>query len=208
VTWIKFCGCQTWSDVSKAVEAGADAIGLIFAPSPRTVRWDDAREIARKMPENVEPVAVFVDPSAGEIDAVSALFPRLSIQLSGAETADFVHRYARRAIKAIRVDGTQDSDAVTDACRPYSQALILFDTRSGDLEGGTGRTFPWRTVAPIARNRRVVVAGGLTPQNVGECIRTVRPFGVDVRSGIETGNRKDPDKMRAFVRAVREADGS
>lgn len=207
-TWIKFCGCRTWSDVSNAIEAGADAVGLIFASSPRKVRWDDAREISRKLPQDIEPVAVFVDPSADEINAVRMLFPHMSVQLSGNETADFVHRYGDRAIKAIHVDGNPDPGDLADACRLYWQALILFDTRYGDLVGGTGRTFPWETVAPIGRERPVVVAGGLTPANVGDCIRAIRPFGVDVRSGIETNDRKDAEKMQAFVRAVREADAS
>lgn len=207
-TWIKFCGCRTWSDVSSAIDAGADAVGLIFASSPRRVRWDDAREIARRLPAEVEAVGVFVDPSPEDINAVRMLFPRMSIQLSGNETAEFVHRYGDRAIKAIHVNGKQQPGDIADACRLYWQALILFDTQYGDLVGGTGRTFPWETVAPIGRERPVVVAGGLTPENVGECVRAVRPFGVDVRTGIETNDRKDPEKMAAFVRAVREADAS
>lgn len=207
-TWIKFCGCRTWPEVSRAIEAGADAFGLIFASSPRHVEWDDAREIARHLPQEIEPVGVFVDPSPEDIDAVRTLFPDMSVQLSGNETAEFVHRYGERAIKAIHVDAEQDPRNVADACSLYGQALILFDTHDGDLAGGTGRTFPWQTVAPIGRERPVVVAGGLTPQNVGDCIRSIRPFGVDVRSGIETGDRKDPEKMAAFVRAVREADAS
>jgi len=207
-TWIKFCGCRTWSDVSYAIEAGADAVGLIFASSPRKVGWDDAREISRKLPDEIDPVAVFVDPSAEEIDAVCALFRRTFVQLSGKETAGFVGRYGDRAIKAIHVDARQGSDDIADACRPYGQARILFDARHGHLAGGTGTTFPWETVVGIGRERPVVVAGGLTPENVGQCVRTVRPFGVDVRSGVETGDRKDVEKMRAFVRAVREADGS
>jgi phosphoribosylanthranilate isomerase len=207
-TWIKFCGCRTWDDVAFAVEAGADAVGLIFAPSPRKVKWEDAHEIARKLPTEIEAVGVFVDPSAEDINAVRMLFPRMSVQLSGNETAEFVRRYGDRAIKAIHVGAQHDPEAIAQACRLYWQALILFDTHYGDLVGGTGKTFAWETVAPIGRERPVVVAGGLTPANVGDCIKTVRPFGVDVRSGIETGDRKDPEKMRAFVRAVREADGS
>lgn len=207
-TWIKFCGCRTWSDVASAIEAGADAVGLIFAASPRRVQWDDAREIARRLPEEMAPVGVFVDPSLEDVDAVRELFPRMSVQLSGNESAEFVRRYGERAIKAIRVGGAQDPADIAAACRSYGEALILFDTQDGDLAGGTGRTFPWQSVAPIGRERRVVVAGGLTPLNVGNCVRAVRPFGVDVRSGIESGDCKDPQKMAAFVRAVREADAS
>ena len=205
-TWIKFCGCRSWSDVELSIECGVDAVGMIFAPSPRKISWDAAREIARKLPPSIEPVAVFVNPTADEVNAVRVLFPHMSVQLSGNEEAAFVHRYGDRAIKAIHVDVAHDSDDLAMACRLFDEALILFDTLYGDLKGGSARTFPWQNVAPIGRQRPVVIAGGLTAENVADCIRTVRPFGVDVRNGIETNDRKDPEKMRAFVRAVREAD--
>ena len=205
-TWIKICGCTSWREVSAAIDAGADAIGMIFAPSPRRIKWDAAREVARKLPADIEPVAVFVDPSTDEIDTVRMLFPSMSVQLAGNETAEFVHRYGDRAIKVIHVAAGQDPSDVADAVSLYWQALILFDARVEGMQGGTGKTFPWESVAGISRQRQVVVAGGLTAENVGSCIRAVRPFGVDVRSGVETDGRKDEAKMRAFVRAVQEAD--
>ena len=205
-TWIKICGCASWNDASTAIEAGADAIGMIFAPSPRRISWDAAREIARKLPGDVEPVAVFVDPSDDEINAVRMLFPSMSVQLAGNETAEFVHRYGDRAIKVIHVRAGQDPSDIADAVRLHWQALILFDAYEPGTAGGTGKTFPWEIVTEIGKQRHVVVAGGLTPENVGECIRTVRPFGVDVRSGVETDGHKDAEKIAAFMRAVREAD--
>ena len=112
-------------------------------------------------------------------------------------------------IKTIHVaqDAT-DSAAVERAGNEHPRAILLFDTIAGGQSGGTGITFPWRTIAPIARERQVIVGGGLTPQNVSNCVRTIRPFGVDVRSGIETDGRKDLSKMRAFVQAVKETDAS
>ncbi|HEY9179436.1 MAG TPA: hypothetical protein VIO32_01875, partial [Candidatus Baltobacteraceae bacterium] len=88
----------------------------------------------------------------------------------------------------------------------HPRAILLFDTITNGQRGGTGVTFPWRTIAPVARQRQVVVGGGLTPENVSNCVRTVRPFGVDVRTGIETNGRKDLTKMRAFVQAVKDTD--
>jgi phosphoribosylanthranilate isomerase len=180
---------------------------MIFASSPRRVSWDAARDIARHLPDDVEPVAVFVDPSPDEINVVRMIFPQMAVQLSGNETAGFVARYGDRAIKAIHVDPKLDPGDISDACRLYWQALILFDTLDR-LPGGNAKTFPWESVIPIARQRPVVIAGGLTPDNVADCIRIVQPFGVDVRTGIETGDRKDPEKMRAFISAVREADAA
>jgi phosphoribosylanthranilate isomerase len=206
VTWIKFCGCTSWSDVAGAIDAKADAVGLIFAPSPRRISWDAAREVAQRVPSGIDLVAVFVDPSDEEISAVRVLFPGMMVQLSGKEPADQVRRYGKRAIKAIGVDATADPEAIADACRLYGDAMILFDTRYGGVYGGTGKPFPWDRVAGVARERAIVVAGGLTPENVADCVKTLRPYGVDVRGGIETDNRKDPEKMRAFVQAVRQAD--
>ena len=205
-TWIKFCGCTSWDDVAASIGAGADAVGFIFAPSPRRIAWEAAWEIARKLSSAVAAVGVFVDPSARDVDAARSLFSEMTVQLCGTETADLVARYGDRAIKAIGVGEATTTNDLDQACSAYDRALILFDTKDARVAGGTGRTFDWATVAPISRRRSVIVAGGLTPENVGDCVRAVRPFGVDVRSGVETHGRKDPAKMRAFVRAVRAAD--
>ncbi|HEX3672428.1 MAG TPA: phosphoribosylanthranilate isomerase [Candidatus Cybelea sp.] len=201
--WIKFCGCTSWNDVELAIDAGANAFGMIFAPSPRRIGLDVAGEIARRLTPSIDPVAVFVNPELSFVDEVTALFPRARLQFSGDEPPDFVARYGDRAIKAIHVDplGT----LVAQRAAGFPQATLLFDSRQDGLAGGTGTSFPWEHVVPIARERRVIVAGGLTPENVAACVERVRPFGVDVRTGIETGDRKDAEKMRAFVRAVREA---
>lgn len=201
--WIKFCGCRSWNDVEQAVEAGADAFGMIFAPSPRQISSESASDIARRVPVSIEPVAVFVNPPAELVESVRALFPRLRLQFSGDETPDFVARFGERAIKAIHVDA--EATLVGERAARFPEATLLLDARHDGLAGGTGRTFAWEHAVALARGRRVVVAGGLTPENVQECVRSVRPFGVDVRNGIETNEGKDLEKMRAFVRAVREA---
>ncbi len=201
--WIKFCGCTSLHDVTLAREAGADAFGMIFAPSPRRIAFEAAQEIARRAPAGIAPVAVFVNPEPTDVDAAVELFPNALLQFSGDETPEFVGRFGERAIKAIHIDDR--STRVEERCERYPQALLLFDARQDGMAGGTGRTFDWSLAAPIAAKRRVVVAGGLQPENVGDCVTLVRPFGVDVRTGIETEGYKDPEKMKAFVRAVRQA---
>lgn len=201
--WVKFCGCTSWKDVELAIDAGADAFGMIFASSPRQISLETASDIARRLSASIEPVAVFVNPGGDLVESVRALFPRLRLQFSGDETPDFVARFGERAIKAIHVD--PDATLVAQRAAHFPDATLLLDARHDGMAGGTGRTFAWEHAVPIARERRVVVAGGLTPENVAECVERVRPFGVDVRNGIETGDRKDLEKMRAFVRAVRQA---
>lgn len=203
-TWIKLCGCTTWADVEMAIDAGADAFGMIFAASPRRIATAAAAEIAARVPPSIVPVAVFVDPSQAEVDAVVSLFPQAWLQFSGAESAEFVAPYGDRAIKAIHVD--VGGARIEVRAGRFARALLLFDSRDDGLAGGTGKSFPWKHAVPIAATRRVIVAGGLRSENVAECVTSVRPFGVDVRSGIESEGRKDLRKMRAFVRAVREAD--
>ncbi len=202
-SWIKFCGCTSAADVALAAETGADAFGMIFAPSPRRITFEAAEEIARRLPASLVPVAVFVNPQREEVDGVLEAFPRAMLQFSGDETPEFVGRYGDRAIKAIHVD---DRGALLDErCERYPEAIVLFDARHDGMAGGTGLTFDWNHALPIVGKRRVVIAGGLGPENVGECVERAHPFGVDVRSGIETEGRKDPQKMRDFVNAVRGA---
>ncbi len=206
-TRIKFCGATSWSDVELALETGADAVGLIFADSPRRIEWDAAREIAGRIPAQITPVAVFVNPTRDEVARVRDLFPQALIQLSGDEPPGFATAIGGSVIKAIHV-GDESPLEMERICQRYAPSLVLFDTRVAGRYGGTGVTFDWTNIAKLAQWHPVIVAGGLTPENVGACVSRVRPFGVDVRSGIETDGRKDIAKMRAFVRAVRESDAA
>lgn len=201
--WIKFCGCTGRADVDLAIEAGANAFGMIFAPSPREISLEAAAEIARRPPA-IEPVAVFVNPSQALVDDVRDMFPQALLQFSGDEPPEFVARYGDRAIKAVHVD--RDAINLAERAARFPDATLLLDARHDGMAGGTGTTFPWEHAIPIAQTRRVIIAGGLNPENVAACIERVRPFGVDVRTGIERNDRKDFDKMQAFVRAVRSLD--
>ena len=189
------------------MDTGADAVGFIFAPSPRRITESVARDIARSLPPFITPVGVFVNPSYEDLARARAIFPDLVVQLSGDETPVFVSSIEGKIIKAVHVEpGGETEEALGARSDEYPRSIILFDTKSADAPGGTGRVFNWRGAVPIARRRQVMVGGGLTPENVSNCVRTIRPYGVDVRSGIETEGRKDIVKMRAFVQAVKETD--
>jgi phosphoribosylanthranilate isomerase len=207
-TRIKFCGCTSPGDVALAIRAGADAFGMIFAPSPRRIAWSDARAIAGALHDRIMPVGVFVNPTREEIETARQIFPDRAVQLSGEESPEFVERLDGPVFKAVHVDAGASEADVEKRCSLYPSAFILFDTNIAGTHGGTGVTFDWSKIARVARSRAIAVAGGLTPENVGECVRSTRPAWVDVRSGVETHGRKDEEKMARFVAAVRDQDAS
>ncbi|MEW6352206.1 MAG: phosphoribosylanthranilate isomerase [Thermodesulfobacteriota bacterium] len=200
---VKICGITTIEDAMAAVGAGADALGFVFAPSPRRVSPDRARAIVRELPPFVITVGVFVNAGLEEIRAIRAFCKLGLVQLHGSESEDFVNQLGSGTIKALRVG----SDTVV---RPesYAGATLLLDTYSPSAAGGTGTTFDWSLAAEVARSRPVILAGGLTPENVADAIRTVSPYGVDVSSGVEIEpGRKDHEKISRFVRRAKSANG-
>jgi phosphoribosylanthranilate isomerase len=209
-TRIKFCGCTSARDAEAAVELGVDAVGVIFAAaSPRRASPAAALQIARVVPAFTTLVGVFVEPAAAQVG--EALAAGYVAQFSGNESArDCEAMTAGAYIKVFHVapggDATLDPVEFERRAASYARATWMFDTDVAGKPGGTGRTFDWELARAAARRRPLIVSGGLTPDNVGACVRTLRPYGVDVRSGIETDGVKDLDKMRAFVRAVKEAD--
>ncbi len=207
-TRVKICGCTSAADVALAVDAGADAVGVILAEtSPRRVSVERFRDIAQAVPALTTLVAVFADPPEPLVD--EALKVGAIPQFHGHEPADACEAFAAGPyLKAFHVDDRRAPDAAAFArfAAPYEHATWLFDTAGVQgVSGGTGRTFRWEVARELAGERRFVVSGGLTPANVADCVRAVRPYAVDVRSGVETNGVKDPDKVRAFVRAVRAA---
>jgi phosphoribosylanthranilate isomerase len=208
-TRVKICGCTSAADVALAVDAGADAVGVILAErSERRVSIERFRDIAQAVPAFTTLVAVFVDPPASLVD--EALHSGAVPQFHGDEPGDACEAFAAGPyLKAFHVEtnGAYDPAAFARHARPFEHATWLFDTAGDDgRSGGTGRTFTWDIARRLAGDRRFVVSGGLTPENVGACVRTARPYAVDVRSGVETNGMKDPEKVRAFVRAVRAAE--
>ena len=196
-----------WADVRLAMQVGADYFGMIFASSPRRIDWDSACEIAARLDGSIAPVAVFVDPQLEDVERVQRVFPNACVQLCGDESPEFVEQISAPIFKVVHV-GDDDAESLAALCERYPSATILFDTATTTSRGGSGQTFVWQRVDSISQRRRTFIAGGLTVQNVATCIDAVRPFGVDVRSGIETNGRKDAQKMRAFMTTVRERDAA
>lgn len=201
-TRIKFCGMTSAREAALAGEAGADAVGVILASSPRYVDLSAAAAIAREVGQWLSLVAV--------VDADLSLVPRLcsigfSIQFAAPVEPEIAWR-ATGGAPYLRVVHLDERESAPVEAEIAPGETPLFDTAARCRLGGTGRAFQWDRIAALAARRRVVVAGGLEAGNVGACIRAVRPFAVDVRSGVEATAGKSPKKMRAFVRAVREAD--
>jgi phosphoribosylanthranilate isomerase len=198
-TRVKFCGMTSAADVALAVAAGADAVGLILAPSERQVTLEQAATIARAIPPFVSAVAVLGD-DIGDADALRAL--GFTLQFSGDESPETCELLAGGLpyIKVFHLDpGAPHLQPERYAA--YSRALWMFDTRVPGRRGGSGLPFDWSALATLSQTRRIVVSGGLTPENVADCLRAATPYAVDVRSGVESGGRKDAAKMRAFVDA-------
>lgn len=208
-TRVKICGCTSVADVELAVDAGADAVGVILAErSERRVGIERLRDIAQSVPALTTLVAVFVDPPASLVD--EALKVGAIPQFHGNEPAEACEAFAAGPyVKAFPIEKQRVyyPDQFAEYARGFEHATWMFDTAGKDgRSGGTGRTFAWEIARRLAGDRRFVVSGGLTPDNVGACVRAVRPYAVDVRSGVETNGMRDPEKVRAFVRAVRDAE--
>ena len=200
-TRVKICGITCPNHAHAAVRAGADAIGLVFyEPSPRYVTIPRAREVCRALPPMVSVVGVFVNPEPHEVDAVVDSVPVDLLQFHGDEPPERCAEAARPYIKAVRVRERAD---ILEASERYSGArALLLDAHHDALWGGTGMRFDW-SVVPGDIERPVVLAGGLTPENVADAIRRVRPFAVDVSGGVERApGDKDPSTMDRFMKEV------
>jgi phosphoribosylanthranilate isomerase len=204
-TRIKICGITRPEHGRAAADLGADAIGLVFwKPSVRAVSLEAAKAISAAVPPFVARVALFVDPPEEEVRAViDACRPEL-LQFHGAEPAGFCRRFGVPYIKAARVRPGLD---LLEFMRPYDDASgWLLDGYREDLPGGTGETFNWSLI-PQKLDRPVILSGGLTAANVGEAVRAVHPWAVDVSSGVEAARGvKDPERIAAFIAGVRNAD--
>ncbi len=204
-TWVKYCGMTCPEDARAACALGIQAIGLVFWPaSPRAVALDRARGTAADVPPGVDRIGIFVDADPRAIEAAARACGLTHVQFHGQETPAQIRASPLPAIKAIRVRDAGDLERLSEFA-PYA-AFLLLDALVPGMPGGTGTRFDWELAMRAAREHRVVLAGGLTPENVAEAVRRIRPWGVDVSSGIESApGRKDPAKMRAFVEAVRSA---
>ena len=204
-TRVKICGITSVGDGLAAARHGADAIGLIFyPPSPRLVTLERAREITASLPAFVARVAVFVNPAAADVEAViRACRPDL-LQFHGEEAADFCRSFGVPYLRALRVRPGVD---LLESLSLFGDAAgWLLDAYRQELYGGTGEAFDWELI-PRSLPRPLILSGGLDAENVGEAIRRVRPWAVDVSSGVEAAKGvKDERRIAAFMEAVRNAD--
>ncbi len=198
---IKICGITSKSIAGTACAAGADAIGLMFyAPSPRHLELDQAGEITRSLPPYVTSVGVVVNPEADYVTQIIRTAGVDQLQFHGEETDTYCQSFGLPYIKVLRV--ADDVDLLY-AERSYPGACgILLDTHTAELYGGSGKSFDWNRVN-YHGSKPVILAGGLTPENIPQALEVASPYGVDVSTGVETGGTKDPEKIAAFCHNIR-----
>jgi phosphoribosylanthranilate isomerase len=206
---VKICGITNWPDARRAVEAGADFLGFNFyPPSPRYITPAKARRIVQRLPKEICAVGVFVNESEDKILDIASTVGFVHLQLHGDESPATVGRLSRifPVMKAIRV---RKSFRPAQLARFKHAQAFLLDCFDANHWGGTGKTFDWRLVPRKKGDARIFLAGGITPENVGDAIRAAKPYAIDVCSGFESKpGKKDPKRMKAFMQAVREAQTS
>lgn len=202
---VKVCGITNAADALAAVEAGADALGFIFyEKSPRYVVPAVAANIIAELPPLVTPVGVFVNEGLATVRSIMDTCGLAMAQLHGDENVSYCRELARPAMKALRLRDRGSLLALAEYQGRGGVRGFVLDAFSELSYGGTGQITDWGLAAEVAKSTPILLAGGLTPDNVTEAIRTVRPYGVDVSSGVESApGKKDHAKMRAFVDAVR-----
>ena len=197
---VKICGLRDAAGTIAAVNAGADLLGFHFCPSPRRVSPEEAKEIVDGLAVRPKIVGVFIDQEQDEVRQIAEFVGLDLVQLHGSESPGFAA--GRPVIKVLKV-----KDGEIPGAEDWPDPVML-DSWSPDQRGGTGRTWDWELARPLLSRRRVFIAGGLEPGNVGVVVSEFKPYGVDVSSGVEASiGIKDPDKIREFVRAVRIAEG-
>ena len=210
---VKICGITEVDQVEAAAEAGADLIGVVFAPSPRQLTPEKAKVItgaAKK--EGLPVVGVFVDAPAAEVNRLANECGLDWVQLSGHEDTNSCRQLHHPLIKAVHIAPDWDEEQLLYYLESYQKQLrhhppiFLLDTHVEDKYGGTGQSFSWDIAKRAAERYPLIIAGGLAPENVGEVVAELKPWGVDVSSGVESGGTKDIKKIEAFVTAVRRAE--
>jgi phosphoribosylanthranilate isomerase len=197
--FVKICGITRRDDALAAVECGASAIGFVFWPdSPRFVDPAVARAISEALPPSVQAVGVFVNQHVDEINVIADRVQLSAVQLHGNEDELFSRQVRRSVIKAVTLaDGAGAVETWSE------QTILLVDAHDPIRRGGTGQLADWSAAAELAAKRRILLAGGITPENVAEAVARVRPYGIDVSSGVEaTPGVKDHDRLKALFRAL------
>ena len=201
---VKICGITRLVDAELAVDCGAGALGFVFWPdSPRFIDPESARTIVATLPAAVIPVGVFVNQPREHVNDVAVKVALGAIQLHGDESVEYARAMTRPVLKAIAL--AEASEESFD--RWPLETMILLDVHDPVRRGGTGRTVDWGRASDVAKRRPVILAGGLTPENVGDAISRVGPSGIDVSSGVESSpGVKDPDKLKALFAAMKKVE--
>ncbi len=201
MTYVKVCGLKDTEHVQVAVEAGANAVGFIFARSHRQISLLEAKALASVVPPTILKIGVFVNETKETVERYAREVPLDLVQLHGDESPEFAESLSVPVIKALSI--TNEDDVRKAAT--YNVDYYLFDTPGIEFRGGSGHTFDWTLLEKVNIPKdKVILAGGLHTENVQSAIQSVQPFMVDVSTGVETEKRKDAKKIRAFVRAVRD----
>ena len=213
MTKVKICGITEVFYAQAAIEAGADLIGVVLAPSPRQVTYEKAREIAAAVKKyNLPAVGVFVNMPAATVNTVASSCELDWVQLSGDESWEYCQQIEKPVIKAVHISPEWDEKELLTHLengqrKLGSRSLIyLLDTFVEQKYGGTGQAFAWEIARRAVAKFPIIIAGGLHPENVREVVSSLRPWGVDVSSGVESQGVKDVAKIKAFVQAVRSAE--
>jgi len=203
MVWIKICGITNLEDGLNAASLGVDALGFIFAASPRRIEPELAKKIIQALPQALMKVGVFVNEDQEEVQRIIEYCGLNGLQFHGEESPEFCRKFPYPVFKAIRI---KDLESLKDM-EKYHDVSILLDTYSRGQAGGTGNPFPWEIALLAKEKRDLILSGGLSPLNVREAIKKVRPRGVDVSSGVEWfPGKKDLSKMVEFVKEVKKAD--
>jgi phosphoribosylanthranilate isomerase len=203
---VKICGITNLDDAFAALDYGADALGFVFyAKSPRSISLDKAKNIISSLPPFVTTVGVFVDIEKTEVEEHASYVGVDIIQLHGSESPEYCNHFAnKKVIKAIRIKELSDLEPLS---RYKTASAFLLDTYAPKEAGGTGRIFNWEIAIEAKTSGRIILAGGLTAENIEEAIRFVQPYGVDVSSGVEGSQKgkKDHKKLRSFIEKAKSA---
>ena len=198
---VKICGITNIRDALLAIDCGADALGFVFAPSPRQVTPEQVENIVNQLPSSICKIGVFVDSELEKVNDIKSRCRLDMVQLHGSESTEYCKALLPNVIKSFQVR----DETILKLLPDYEVKAYLLDSYHAKLKGGTGHTFNWTIAQKAKEYGMIILSGGLNPYNIRQAIDTVQPFAVDVSSGVEAApGKKDPDKLRNFITAAKQ----